>query len=62
MRNLKANGEIDLRDFLERVDVLAASGMTVLIFELLRVLSACRLFVPAHQEEDRDHHGGRELG
>ena len=40
MRNLKANGEIDLRDFLERVDVLAASGMTVLIsnyFEYYRL-------------------------
>ncbi|EMI54416.1 hypothetical protein [Rhodopirellula sallentina] len=40
MRNLKANGDIDLRDFLERVDVLAAAGMTVLIsdyFEYYRL-------------------------
>jgi len=40
MRNLKANGEIDLRDFLERVDVLAEAGMTVLIsdyFEYYRL-------------------------
>jgi hypothetical protein len=40
MRNLRANGDIDLRDFLERVDVLAASGMTVLIsdyFEYYRL-------------------------
>lgn len=40
MRNLQANGEIDLRDFLARVDVLAACGMTVLIsdyFEYYRL-------------------------
>jgi hypothetical protein len=40
MRNLKANGDIDLRDFLARVDVLAACGMTVLIsdyFEYYRL-------------------------
>ncbi|WP_315851667.1 TonB-dependent receptor [Aureliella helgolandensis] len=40
MRNLQANGDIDLRDFLARVDVLAASGMTVLIsnyFEYYRL-------------------------
>lgn len=40
MRNLKANGEIDLRDFLARVDMLAACGMTVLIsdyFEYYRL-------------------------
>tara|TARA_R110002049_G_scaffold50370_1_gene142934 strand:+ start:22530 stop:24020 length:1491 start_codon:yes stop_codon:yes gene_type:complete len=40
MRNLTANGEIDLRDFLERVDVMAACGMTVLIsdyFEYYRL-------------------------
>jgi hypothetical protein len=40
MGNLKTNGDIDLRDFLERVDVLAASGMTVLIsdyFEYYRL-------------------------
>ena len=40
MRNLRANGDIDLRDFLERVDVLAASGMTVMIsdyFEYYRL-------------------------
>ncbi|QDV14100.1 hypothetical protein CA51_39940 [Rosistilla oblonga] len=40
MRNLQANGNIDLRDFLARVDVLAACGMTVLIsdyFEYYRL-------------------------
>jgi hypothetical protein len=40
MRNLRANGEIDLRDFLARVDLLAACGMTVLIsdyFEYYRL-------------------------
>ena len=40
MRNLTANGEIDLRDFLARVDVMAACGMTVLIsdyFEYYRL-------------------------
>lgn len=40
MRNLKANGDIDLRDFLARVDVLASTGMTVLIsdyFEYYRL-------------------------
>jgi len=40
MRNLKANGEIDLRDFLARVDLMAACGMTVLIsdyFEYYRL-------------------------
>lgn len=43
MRNLRANGangDIDLRDFLARVDVLAACGMTVMIsdyFEYYRL-------------------------
>lgn len=40
MRNLRANGDIDLRDFLARVDILAACGMTVLIsdyFEYYRL-------------------------
>jgi hypothetical protein len=40
MHNLQANGDIDLRDFLARVDVLAACGMTVLIsdyFEYYRL-------------------------
>lgn len=40
MRNLQANGEIDLRDFLARVDMLASCGMTVLIsdyFEYYRL-------------------------
>ena len=40
MHNLQANGGIDLRDFLARVDVLAACGMTVLIsdyFEYYRL-------------------------
>ncbi|WP_237607620.1 TonB-dependent receptor [Roseimaritima sediminicola] len=40
MRNLRANGDIDLRDFLARADVLAACGMTVLIsdyFEYYRL-------------------------
>ncbi len=40
MRNLQTNGQIDLRDFLARVDLLAASGMTVLIsdyFEYYRL-------------------------
>src|SRR5690606_34554566 len=31
MRNLQANGTIDLRDFLARADMLAACGKTVLI-------------------------------
>ncbi|MEQ1828971.1 MAG: TonB-dependent receptor [Pirellula sp.] len=40
MRNLKANGEINLQDFLARVDLMAACGMTVLIsdyFEYYRL-------------------------
>lgn len=40
MKNLTANGDIDLRDFLARVDVMAACGMTVLIsdyFEYYRL-------------------------
>jgi hypothetical protein len=40
MRNLKADGEIDRRDFLARADVMAACGMTVLIsdyFEYYRL-------------------------
>jgi hypothetical protein len=40
MKNLQANGEIDLRDFLARVDMLAACGKTVLIsdyFEYYRL-------------------------
>jgi len=40
MRNLRANGDIDLRDFLARADTLAACGMTVLIsdyFEYYRL-------------------------
>lgn len=40
MKNLQANGDIDLRDFLARVDVLAATGMTVMIsdyFEYYRL-------------------------
>jgi hypothetical protein len=40
MRNLRSNGDIDLQDFLARVDVLAACGMTVLIsdyFEYYRL-------------------------
>ncbi len=42
MRNLLATGEIDLRDFLARADVLAAAGKTVLIsdyFEYYRLAS-----------------------
>ena len=47
MRNLKAEGEIDRRDFLARADVIAACGMNVLIsdyFEYYRLaayLSEC---------------------
>jgi len=47
MRNLKAEGEIDRRDFLARADVMAACGMNVLIsdyFEYYRLaayLSQC---------------------
>jgi hypothetical protein len=40
MRNLQANGDIDLNDFLARADVLAACGKTVLIsdyFEYYRL-------------------------
>jgi len=40
MHNLTSNGDIDLRDFLARADVLAACGMTVLIsdyFEYYRL-------------------------
>ncbi|MEQ9406253.1 MAG: hypothetical protein RIK87_00950 [Fuerstiella sp.] len=40
MRNLKAEGEIDRRDFLARADMMAACGMTVLIsdyFEYYRL-------------------------
>ena len=35
MHNLMADGEIDLRDFLSRADVLAATGHTVLISDYL---------------------------
>jgi hypothetical protein len=40
MRNLKASGNVDLRDFLARADMLGACGMTVLIsdyFEFYRL-------------------------
>lgn len=40
MHNLQSNGDIDLRDFLARVDVMASCGMTVLIsdyFEYYRL-------------------------
>ena len=40
MKNLQANGDIDLQDFLARVDLLASCGMTVLIsnyFEYYRL-------------------------
>ena len=40
MHNLQANGDIDLRDFLARADMLAACGKTVLIsdyFEYYRL-------------------------
>lgn len=40
MRNLKADGDINLQDFLARVDLMAACGMTVLIsdyFEYYRL-------------------------
>lgn len=40
MRNLQSNGEIDLKDFLARADMLAACGLTVLIsdyFEYYRL-------------------------
>lgn len=40
MRNLRSNGDIDLRDFLARAEVLEACGMTVLIsdyFEYYRL-------------------------
>ncbi|EMI16431.1 hypothetical protein RMSM_06648 [Rhodopirellula maiorica SM1] len=36
MNNLKAAGEIDLRDFLARADVMAACGMPVLISDYFR--------------------------
>ncbi len=36
MNNLKADGEIDLRDFLARADVMAACGMPVLISDYFR--------------------------
>ncbi|MCR9117084.1 MAG: TonB-dependent receptor, partial [bacterium] len=47
MRNLKAEGEIDRRDFLARADVMAACGMNVLIsdyseyYRLAAYLSQC---------------------
>lgn len=40
MRNLRATGEVDLQDFLERAEVLAACGLTVLVsdyFEYYRL-------------------------
>ena len=42
MNNLKAEGDIDLRDFLARADVMSACGMPVLIsdyFEYYRLAS-----------------------
>ncbi|TWT93234.1 TonB-dependent receptor [Stieleria varia] len=36
MNNLKATGEIDMRDFLARADVIAACGMPVLISDYFR--------------------------
>ncbi|HYO93293.1 MAG TPA: hypothetical protein VER33_02225 [Polyangiaceae bacterium] len=47
MRNLMEGGEIDLRDFLARVDMLAAAGKTVLIseyFEYYRLASYLRRY------------------
>ncbi|GAB4241168.1 MAG: hypothetical protein OHK005_03940 [Candidatus Methylacidiphilales bacterium] len=47
MRNLKASGAIDHRDFLARADMLAACGMTVLIsdyFEYFRLAAYLRRY------------------
>ena len=43
MKNLLASGELDLRDFLDRVDMLGAMGRTVLILELRGLLPPRRL-------------------
>ena len=51
MRNLRdgRSGEIDLRDFLARADMLAACGQDRADLRLLRVLPAGRLPGPLHQ-------------
>ncbi|QDT11159.1 TonB-dependent receptor [Planctomycetes bacterium K23_9] len=51
MSNLKADGTIDLRDFLARADVMAACGMTVLIsdyFEYYRLAAYLSRYTREH--------------
>lgn len=51
MNNLKADGEIDRHDFLSRVDVMAACGMTVLVsdfFEYYRLAAYLSEFTQEH--------------
>ena len=55
MHNLKSEGEVNLQDFLARVDLLAACGMTVLIsdyFEYYR-LAAYWLATPRRKSASR---------
>ncbi len=40
MKNLLSSGELDLRDFLDRVDLLGAIGRTVLISNYGEILQA----------------------
>ena len=50
MNNLMAEGDIDIRDFLERVDLLSAVGKTVMVsdyFEYFRLGSYFRRYTNA---------------
>ena len=56
MSNLKADGEIDLRDFLARADVMSACGMPVLIsdyFEYYRLAAYLIALTPKKASRSR---------
>ena len=66
MRNLQAsggqpNGEIDLRDFLARADMLAACGKTVLISDYFEYYRLAAYLTRYTKQENRHHDGGRQL-
>ena len=53
MTNLLASGQLDLRDFLDRVDMLGAMGRTVLISNYGRLLPTGQLPCALHRSHDR---------
>ena len=65
MTNLLRSGQLDLRDFLDRVDMLGAMGRTVLISNYGRYYQAGQLPRALHRSNDRtaarDPRHGRDL-